>query len=188
MNIFKKSNPVYKVFLIINLLMLIISFIMCILCFSIPRLGFSWYIQFLLYIFAIIAGFLYAFNSYRKNAAQYYKGFMFMYCLESLVLVFNELLTTKLNTIGDSISIVFEVIICAILCVLAFAKNLGEKISYILAYLIITIAFINSIRLIIVYFGESTVVFRSIVDIALAGITCLFVVGKYLDKEARGTK
>lgn len=182
------NKPIYKVLLILNLVLLAISVLMCFVYLAIPELDPTWYLQFILYILAIVAGFIYVIGRYKKNSAFYYKGFMFLFCLTLFAHVYIDIVTPKQFAIGDYISIALEIIICIILSTLTFAKNIGEKATFSLACSLLGIVLLNSIWIIFTNIGESIIVFRAIVNIALSGITCLFVLGKYMDKEERGSE
>ena len=142
------------------------------------------------FILGLLSGLLYIASGYKKNANVYYKGFMIVYALQSVYCVVTKL-CRNLPGGMDVLRIITTVcLIIAAICVviLAFNKNLGVSKSLALAAvnffaIIVRVA-------IVIFFMEGTIVlpgfwFTKIITAALA---YEFVIGKYVDKEARGTK
>lgn len=183
-----KKKPVYRVLLALNLVLLAAAFVVVALIFTKSNVVAVEYIQTVIYLIAILSGFLYAFNQYKKNAAKYYKGFMLLFCLESLLIVIFDLILSKSQGATSSISGVLSTVVCVNLFTLSFAKDLGKKNSLGFAFSVLGVSLINSIRLLVLYPNHFTIVGRAITDIALACVVCLFVIEKYADKAERGTK
>ena len=182
-----KKKPVCKVLLALNLVLLAVAFVVGTLIFTKPNVFAVEYIQTVLYLIAVFSGFLYAFNRYKKNAAKYYKGFMLLFCLESLMIVIFDLILSKSLNATSSISGVLSTVACVNLCTLSFAKDLGKKNSLGFAFSVLGVTLVNSIRLLVLYSDHFTIVARAIIEIALACVVCLFVFEKYADKAERGT-
>ena len=141
-----------------------------------------------LIVLATVAGFLYAIKKYKKNAAMFYKAFMFLFCLALAATVVYDILASIKFSDSNSISQILETIICVNFCMLTFAKDLGEKTSKGIAYSILAVSFINSLRLIILFSSRMSTIARALVGIFIAGAAVIFVLEKYMDKAERGTK
>ncbi|MBQ0026353.1 MAG: hypothetical protein KBS79_03170 [Lachnospiraceae bacterium] len=142
----------------------------------------------IVYILAIVFGFLYMFGYYKKDAAKFYRRFMFLFSLSEFLLVVADLIGTKAMGAGSNISGVLATAVCVNTFLLTFAKDLGRKTSIGLAISLLAVMLINSIRLLILYSSILSFVALAVMDIAIACIACLFVLAKYADKAERGTK
>ena len=139
-------------------------------------------------IVALVAGFVYLSMGYKKNAAVYYKTFMW-------ILVVAEIIeNTAIFSMGtSSVSNTLEVILALVLFVLlAGAKDYGKTKSNIIAIALVAINVYAVISLfsMLDQFGAMAmgVMFDQIGQLILASTTALMVCGKYIDKTARGTK
>lgn len=137
-------------------------------------------------ILALISGFIYLVHGYRKNAAAYYKGFVW-------ILLIKEIMTTVAgNIMGTSLLMYVRVIDLVLLTILTVGKDLGKTKSFALVGFILVgklIVFINYlITLQSLGLGVTVRAIDLIGQIILTITTGLMVCGKYLDKEARGAK
>ena len=137
-------------------------------------------------ILALISGFIYLVHGYKKNAAAYYKGFVW-------ILLIKEIITTVSgNIMSSSLLMYVRVIDLVLLTILTVGKDLGKTKSLTLVGLIFVgkmIVFVNYlISLQSLGLGVTARGVDSIGQIILTVTTCLMVIGKYLNKAERGTK
>ena len=132
-------------------------------------------------IAALIFGLVYSFNGYKKDAAKYYKIFMYLYLLSSLVAVSTYFEGTKL------IIFISNIIVSICLFVLAFAKDIGKEKSNFCALLTLALSLA---KLLFALQGPTNMagISAEFASVALACVLCVFVSAKYKDKEARGSK
>ena len=138
-------------------------------------------------ILALIAGFIYLFKGYKKNANVYYKLFM------GLCVLYEVLRTVYSAQFKMPYLDIFVYTIATIMIViLAVGKDLGKRNTY-LVYGIVLICRIvplftvlNSFR----FLGSSGfgILSQAITNLLLAGTIGFMITGKYLDKAERGTK
>ena len=138
-------------------------------------------------ICALISGFLYLVHGYKKNAAAYFKGYVW-------ILLINEIFTIIWNNeITGSYYLKFIWTICLVLLtILTVGKDLDKAKSFTVAglffagKLILLIYFLSKMQAL----GSAgiNVVLGAAGQIVLAITTGLIVCGKYLDKAERGTK
>lgn len=138
-------------------------------------------------ICALISGFLYLVHGYKKNAAAYFKGYVW-------ILLINEIFTVIWNNeIAGSYYLKFIwTISLVLLTILTVGKDLGKTKSFTVAglflvgKLIFLIYFLSKMQAL----GSSGIylVLGAAGQIVLAITTALMVCGKYLDKAERGTK
>jgi len=134
----------------------------------------------------LISGLIYAFNGYKKDAAKYYKLFMYTYVVISIISLIVEIVASK--TMGvRALQFSFVIIPFICICLLAFVKDFGKTKSITAIGIVLLINVIRFARAIIknTDLNISTV---SLGNLVLAIIAFIFVVCKYADKEARGTK
>ena len=129
-------------------------------------------------IVALIFGLFYCLSGYKKDAAKYYKAFMYLYlfsCIFSLVA----------SCDGSVLSIIANVLILVSAFILAFVKDLGEKKSNGLALAILGVSIIKLCLVITKTIPHISVAFANLM---LTCILCVFVSAKYADKTSRGAK
>lgn len=143
-------------------------------------------LYYIVYILAVVFGFLYMFGYYKKDAAKFYRGFMFLFSLSTLLLIVYDLITTKVGGYGSGISGILSAVVCVDAFLLTFAKDLGRKTSIGLAISILVIKLFSAVRVFILYPDLLGVVTNGVMGIAIACIACLFVLAKYADKAERG--
>lgn len=137
-------------------------------------------------ILALLSGFIYFIKGYKKNAAKYFKGYVWIAVIADMfatIVGISEVPSYFIKIIWAS-SLVFLVI-------LATGKDLGRENSFTLAILIFLCKFIllvsavlNSTILGVAYIP---VVLDIVAQLILTITTTLMVCGKYLDKASRGT-
>ena len=186
----KKNLPIK----VIHLILMIASIILC--CLSFTKIGsdsrvFSdtglRMISYISEIIALISGIIYLAFGYKKNAAVYYKVFM-------VILVFVQSIICYRQMVGkvSPRAAITSIISLLMIAILATGKDLGKVKSYSIVSILLIC------RLLIVVFDINafgampdtgfTIISFAISDVLLAGTTAFMVLGKYLDKEARGTK
>lgn len=140
-------------------------------------------------IISLIFGLLYSLFGYKKDVAKYYKTFMILYVLSSLISV----LVPIIDTINGNITItniafaIFGIIILICACMLAFGKDLGKGKSTNLFLIVLSICTIKILWNLVI---ESPLAYSSasFAYLIQAFIVCVLVTGKYKDKQARGSK
>ena len=140
-------------------------------------------------ICALCASAVYLWNSYGKQAANWYKAFLYLNVVVTLLLLVVDIFYIPVNFVLIS-SIILLAVKAAALLVLVFKKDLGKKNTWIVFYVLlgldvvlIVLTFINVTRdsLVFMIHGSAS---RLINDLTIA----LAIRGKYADKEKRGSK
>lgn len=129
---------------------------------------------------ALIFGLFYSFNGYKKDAAKYYKGFMYLYIISSLFSLVASILGD-----GNLLVIVANTIVLVLVSMLAFVKDFGETKSNGAALVILAISIFKLCLVATKTIPHISVAFANLI---LACILCVFVSAKYADKETRGTR
>ena len=140
---------------------------------------------------ALVYGLIYALNGYKKDAAKYYKTFMYLYLLSNTI-SFIIALTSAISEIGNLgvLMIVVNGIILLSVCSLTFIEDIGESKSNIFA---LSILLLNILKLVIDIAIIGTTITTPhtsawFANIVLACVLCVFVSAKYADKASRGSK
>ena len=166
---------------IFNSILIVIAIVLKVINFS----SFPIYIKIdsVVCLFALVFGLFYSLNSYQKDAAKYYKAFMCLYFISSLLSFIASISGGDTNLL----IIIANVAILISVFVLAFVKDLGEKKSNGFA---LTIFALNIIKMLIVVVTKTVLLAIKVhfSNLILACIICMFVSAKYKDKEIRGTK
>lgn len=138
---------------------------------------------------ALIAGYIHLRSGYQKTKADYYKAFLLLTALSYIFAMIYQVLTN-----GFDIAVVFRIVYIAILFVLAFAKDVGEKNTWLLFYILLASDQIALILRLIDILPASRPVNTNIALIimvvttrVLLGSIGLSIYGKYADKQNRGT-
>ena len=137
-------------------------------------------------VIALISGLIYAFYGYKKEAAKYYKAFMFL-TLFAFVFSFISYLQRSYLIIPACLAFIRLIP----LALLAFKKDFGKKNSVICAYMVFVLTIITVLVGPFVYVDVNyslMLIALSLNNILLTAIIIIFVEAKYADKEARGTK
>jgi len=138
---------------------------------------------------ALCASAVYLLNSYGKKAADWYKAFLYLNVVVTVLLLIVDIFYIPFSFVLVS-SIILLAVKAAALAVLTFKKDLGKKNTWIVFYvllgldvMLIVLTFINATRdsLVFMIHGSAS---RLINDLTIA----LAIRGKYADKEQRGSK
>ena len=134
-------------------------------------------------------GFVHLMSLYGKSAALFYKLLLVFTALSHLVYG-----CWILATYGLSVTVFVGFVCCALLLVLAFWPNLGKRLSWILYSIFLVLVLYSAIiGLISVVPGVSSalsypaILAGTIGHAVAAGTIGLSLMGKYADKDARGT-
>ena len=139
-------------------------------------------------VIGLLFGLLYSLNGYKKDVAKYYKWFMYLFALRSIISFI-----VSISKFGfDSVPLInlihiinFVILICV--CLLAFVKDFGEHNSKTAACIILVL---TGIRLFsdISYASLKDTHYATLAIFVQAIITYVLVSQKYADKESRGAK
>ena len=140
---------------------------------------------------ALILCFVYCWNHYSKQAAGYYKGFLCLSACASVLTVFAVSSVDALNmnlASAPVIAVAIMVVKAVLLLVLGFWKDLGEKNTWIVFYIILVLVMIFGF----LFADVSSVRFyrigQTIARLAVDGTIGLSIRGKFEDKKARGSE
>ena len=135
-------------------------------------------------IIALCFGLVYSFNGYNKEAANYYKVFMYLYVFSCLLSLVSPIVYRGFENILIII-VNFAILVCT--CLLAFVKDFGKDKSTTVACILIIL---NVIKLINDLLRGLFVTFHfaGYTGLVQAIVACVLVSHKYIDKETRGTK
>lgn len=142
-------------------------------------------------IIALVCGLIYAFSGYVKASAAGYKLFMSLYAVSTLFSLANiyyeivEHMTSAKMSGGQIIILVVSALISVCVLLLATVKNLGKKKSFYLSYSVILLNIILFIRSLII---TPDYIIVTLSNLVIAGVMCIFVNAKYIDKASRGAK
>ena len=138
-------------------------------------------------IFALISGILYLVKGYKKNAATYFKGYVWIALIADMFATI-----VGITNIGSYFLKAVWAVGLILLAILATSKDLGKTKSYAIA---ICIFICKAILLGVTLSGYSIlgpafipVVFDAVAQIILTVTTSFMVCGKYIDKDSRGAK
>ena len=144
-------------------------------------------------IVALGAGVAYTVLGYKKNAAVFYKIFMWLYAI-SAVITYTSMI---INPAGDSATlavVLTKFISLGLIVLLAGAKDYGVVKSNIISIALLALWTYELISCVIFVdkFSELNmfvpILFNAIGQFVLASTAALMVCGKYIDKKARGAK
>lgn len=132
-------------------------------------------------IAALIFGLFYSLKGYKKDAAAYYKLFMYLLLVSSLMSL--STIVVKFNVL----MLICDAIILICVVALAVANNLGESKSNNCA-LIILICDLIKFFYVVAKIKDMPTIAGEFANLVLACVLCVFVSAKYTDKATRGTK
>ena len=135
---------------------------------------------------ALIFGLFYSLSGYKKDAAKYYKAFMYLYLVSSL-LSFIASIASVLVEDKSTVLIVANAVVLVAVFILAFIKDLGAKKSIVLALAILVISVVKMCFVVLTTTALSLISIH-FANLMLACILCVFVAAKYADKKSRGAK
>lgn len=134
-------------------------------------------------IFALVFGLIYSLNGYKKDVAKYYKIFMYLYLVSSVLSLMAPLVEPILTTINIFV-VTINVALLILVFALAFIKDLGVNKSTNIAMVILLL---NIIKLLYNVANKITIP-SGFANLVLPCISCVLVSAKYKDKESRGAK
>lgn len=135
---------------------------------------------------ALVSGFIYSASGYRKSAHYFYSLFMFLFaisCCIQVVIGYLDVPTTinYFKMFTGAVSFI-------VLMILAFGKNLGVGKSAKFAFIIFGLNFIVFVaELASINENPAAFAFR-FEELVLSILVLIFVISKYDNKEARGSK
>lgn len=185
-----KENKIMSVVTYINLVLIGVCIIGCLYGIAITQN--AWFIvDALVEIIALIASITYFAMGYKKDAARYYKLFML---LQAATFVVEYLVSSFIDNTepASGVLIAFSLVLYGNTLMLALAKDLGKKVT-------IGIASFNLVVYTAVLVGSlfddyltsvarTDTIILATTWFALAGITLLMTIAKYVDKAKRNTK
>lgn len=135
----------------------------------------------------LIAGILYLLKGYNKQAAKYYKAFMYLHICVCAITIFVDLCFYTINIFMILITCLNACKII-VLAMLAFGKDLGKQKTWTLFYILLALDIVKLILAAINMAGIGfDFSFTGYVTALIAdGTIGLAVKGKYDDKEMRG--
>lgn len=136
-------------------------------------------------IFALLVGFLYSFSGYKKDVAPYYKGFMILYVMASILNVGIGIYDSATNS-GVSASIIVNAFKTVCIVLLAFKNDFGKSNSFTVALVILGCTLFLFISSLLASNSYASNIIERFDELLFASITCVFVCAKYLDKQNRG--
>ena len=140
------------------------------------------YILAILNIAALGCGIIYLLQGYSKKAASYYKAFMVLTAALSVLNIYSVYVFR-----GFCLGVILIAVKVILLLALAFWKDLGKRNTWILFAIIIGIdlyIFVSSNHQNYLLYRLAFVLSKLLMD----GTIGLAIRGKYVDKDARGTK
>ena len=137
---------------------------------------------------ALVVSGLYVFLGYKKNAASYYKLTMALLTFAQALFLVN-IMSTEVSSVYGA---VVQVLSLVLMVIIASAKDFGEKNTKIILLLLIlcrTFSLVDSIIL-APDLGNKlfAVLSGNLNNLIFASTAGLMIMGKYIDKENRGTK
>ena len=135
----------------------------------------------------LLTGVLYLVHGYKKNAAVYYKAFIILMVLVTLIDLITNMVCNAMNVLLIIRCALFAIKIILLL-LLAFGKDLGQKKSWYILYVIVALDIAGIVVMFIVISGTGF-------DFSLIGAIAALVAdvtlgiaihGKYADKASRG--
>lgn len=145
-------------------------------------------VSFLMNIAALVSCFIYLFKGYKKNAAIYYKIFMWLLLASEIIeyaLIFSKGIDFSV------FSSFVKVLTLVAFVLLAGAKDYGKVKSNIISIALVALTLYTVILLIpsLKHLGVfNPYMIDAFGQLILASSAALMVCGKYVDKTARGTK
>lgn len=130
------------------------------------------------------AALVYTISGYKKDAAKYFKIYMFTLSICEIM----SLVSLTSRTEPSVLSYVLRGICVINALMLTFAKDLGRKKSITICSAILLFHLYNLIHTLINATSKFQAVTNTLSDIILVILALVFIVAKYEDKESRGSK
>ena len=135
----------------------------------------------LLNLAALACGIIYLLKGYRKEASNYYKAFIAMMAAFYAITAYPGYVTD-----GFSVGVILQMVKIILLLVLAFAKDLGKRNTWIVFWVMIAV---YAVFLMVKNNFAGMALYRIVVvfsKLVMDGTIGLAIKGKYDDKDARG--
>jgi len=140
-------------------------------------------------IVALVFGILYVLNQYSKNAARYYKAFLLLHIIQTLLLIGLDASSAKTLDYFSAGALALLGMKVLFLLIVLFWKDFGESNTWKLFFILLFFDIAGSVLTIASSTGS--LAFRiggSISRLVLDGTIALAINGKYTDKARRGTE
>lgn len=140
-------------------------------------------------IFALSYSLYYLASGYKKSESQSYVKFLYMFIIIWVFEMFSSLFLIETSVVVE----LLEIVVLAVLLLLAFGKNLGKKVTFILGYILTGVNAIIAALLIAKYTSAPLtpvaihIISSAVIYVVLSFTTVIMISGKYYDKEQRGT-
>lgn len=139
-------------------------------------------------LIALIFGLVYIINGFKKGVSPFYKGYMMLYVVSMFLFSTNSIATKDVSYVEAFLN--NGALVASL--ILAIAKDLGKKKTYITALVLLACTFIPMAIYAFTftqYGNEGLTLISCAISNFLLAITATFMVyEKYLDKVARGRK
>lgn len=173
---------------IFNSILILIATILCIINLFTVRSFFGVYVLNVSLVASLVSGMIYSCYGYKKDVANYYKGFMVLFFIAILADCICEIPYLSSSTYSSMISTIANFARLIPLFLLAFVKDFGKKRSTICAYLVFALGLFILCRTFIFYSNDLEYITIGLSEIASAAVGIILVNEKYADKESRGAK
>lgn len=144
-------------------------------------IGFLAVFSMVLLMAALAFGVLYTLYGYKKQAAPYYQLFMALYAFINLL----NIVALAVGEASQPFPLLLRVDILMLTVILASAKDFGKARSYLVTGLLLLCALVLTAYSFVT--GSASVWAQALGEMMLAATSLLMVLGKYADKDARGT-
>ena len=140
-------------------------------------------------IVALIFGIMYVWNQYSKNAARYYKAFLLLHIIQTLLLIgLDATSATSLDYFSAGALALLGMKVLFLMIVL-FWRDFGESNTWKLFFILLFLDIAGSV--LTIFSSTGSLAFRiggSVSRLVLDGTIALAINGKYADKARRGTE
>jgi len=140
-------------------------------------------------IAALVFGILYAWNQYSKNAARYYRAFLLLHIIQTLLLIGLDVASAQTLDYFSAGALALLGMKVLFLLIVLFWKDFGESNTWKLFFILLFFDVAGSVLTIASSTGS--ILFRiggSVSRLVLDGTIALAINGKYTDKARRGTE
>lgn len=142
----------------------------------------------IVYILTVIAAFVYTFAGYKKKSAVFYKTFMLLYGVFTLLQAAIGV-TKIIEGVDGNYKLVMLFSVIGLMAIyLAFVKNFGEVNSKIAVLIILFLQVMASLALAATYSFDFRSSVAAFMHIVLSCTASVFILMKYRDKEKRNAK
>lgn len=141
-------------------------------------------------VVALACGIMYILNRYAKRVAMFYQAFLFLVLAQTLLHIYASGISSVIGLTGSIIPLtqVLMAVKVGILVLLVFAKDLGEKRTLVLVGIMMMLDVVCAVLTVnttgVFFYRFITILSRLSFDVTIL----LSVLGKYADKERRGSR